>query len=148
MVIWWFFTNYATQTAYVIGGLWVVNGLRKAVLKPRVQYLEHSEIKHHGSLVKIKRQELLPPWRTLEETWLVPYVTGVCVREGDGRSGLACGSTYEESSLSERIKACLKIAQIRKLEAEEAERKLTEELEHNVAKKQKLDDLIARAEVQ
>lgn|SRR5512138_3967207 len=143
----WLLSNNLTQLLYLAAAIYVANGLRKSLLKPRVRYLEHTDVEGHGTLVKIKRQELLPPWRTLEETWLVfPYAEKACVREGDGYVALEFCSSYTEDGLSRRIKGCLGAARVRAKATAEAERKLTEELERELAKKRKLDDLIAQAE--
>jgi hypothetical protein len=87
MIIWWFFTNYGMQLLYLGGGLWLLNGLRKAVFKPRLQYVSHQAIKGDGHMVTLKRQQLLPPWMTVEETWHVPYIGPVTdITRQDGKA--------------------------------------------------------------
>ena len=71
MIIWWFLTNYATQILYLAGGIFVANGLRKALLKPRVTYVGHVKVDKDTYLLEVMRQELMPPWRTLKERWRV-----------------------------------------------------------------------------
>ena len=146
-MILWLISNYAAQAAYVVGAVWFLNGLRKALWKPRVQYLEHAAAGQQ-TLIKIRRQQRLPPWRSLVETWLING--NEIIREGDGYvlPQPAYGTPWWEDSLWTAIRGCLIVAKARKLETEETERKLTEELERELTKKQKLDDLIAQSEAQ
>lgn len=69
MIIWWFFTNYGMQLVYIGAGLWFANGVRKAIWRPRFKLFSYSATKA-GTFVEIERQELLPPWRALKETWM------------------------------------------------------------------------------
>ncbi len=96
--------------------IWFLNGLRKAVLKPRVRYLSHS-IVGSDALVTIERQELLPPWRTLVESYLVRPGHHPC-RESDGHT---CKSIMDNDTtgLGERIEAVLMVAKVRTKETEE-----------------------------
>jgi hypothetical protein len=81
----WLLTNWLTQILCVLAALWFANGLRKAIMRPRVTHVTHSEVEGHGTLLTVKRQELLPPWRTLDETWLLVGRYSA-TREKDGKS--------------------------------------------------------------
>lgn len=76
------------QLAMALFGLWFLNGLRKAIWKPRVTYVSHRAVPKAGTLLTVKRQQLMPPWMLVEETWLLDR--GIhynhATRESDGRS--------------------------------------------------------------
>ncbi len=110
------------QIGLAIFGLWFLNGVKNACLKPRVAYVTHSVIPHKGTLITIKRQELFFPWRNLQETWLIDIkyksyysdngiMYGVAVREGDGRR-----ITAEKSWLPSRLKGLIEIQEAREAE--------------------------------
>lgn len=83
----WLMTNWLTQIATVAFAIWFARGVWKATMRPRLTYVSHQEVKGHGTLLTVKRQELLPPWRMLEETWLLPgksYYDQTAIRESDG----------------------------------------------------------------
>jgi hypothetical protein len=84
----WLLTNWITQSLWLLAAIWFANGLRKAVMRPRVTYVTHSNLQGHGTLLTVKRQELLPPWRTLDETWLLVSSRDnkTATRESDGKS--------------------------------------------------------------
>jgi hypothetical protein len=107
--------------------IWFVNGLRKAALNPRIRL--HSFTRAgKGHLVEVTRQELLPPWRQLRETWFLhehpqykanPY-DGQATREGDGRT-CSCVPGYMSlsSCLGEALFGALRVAKARDAETEE-----------------------------
>lgn len=66
--------------------IWWLNGLRKVWLLPRIRVLEVSKFSGGGQLVRIERQELVPPWRLLKETW---------VRSDGSRSAWVNGSVSD-----------------------------------------------------
>lgn len=65
----WLFTNWLSQLAALVAAVWLLNGLRKAVFKPRVTYVSHIPVPGDGYMLTVKRQQLLPPWLTVTETW-------------------------------------------------------------------------------
>ena len=99
---------------------WFIHGVWKALYRPRVKLLDYVQVpgtKSRNSygdevweyLVTLNRQQLLPPWRNLQETWLVRARD--CVREGDGR----CESDF----LAATIRGALSVAIARAKETEE-----------------------------
>ncbi len=110
----WLLTNWITQILWLLAAIWFANGLRKAVMRPRVTYVTHSEIDGHGTLLTVKRQELLPPWRTLEEVWLLEGAPKrACTRELDGLE-----LRYKHSDLAERLFGLLTVQEARAKETE------------------------------
>jgi hypothetical protein len=89
LMIAWLLTGPPGQIVALVFAGWFLNGLRKAVMKPRLTYASHQFVPHQGYFLTVKRQELLPPWRTLDETWFLDKPspskkTTACTRESDG----------------------------------------------------------------
>lgn len=101
--------------------IWFVNGLRKALLNPRVKYCSHTSAGHLGKLVIVRRQELLPPWRTLDETWLID--DRKAVRDGDGWTVFPAGQfdafIFPSEQVFHRLQGLLRIISARDVETEE-----------------------------
>jgi hypothetical protein len=120
-VIAWLLSSWIGQLAAVVFAAWFLRGLWKATMRPRLTYISSSfarkEHERREYLVSVKRQELLPPWRTLEETWLVviaPKGTADwCAREGDGKF------LPQNDKLSVRLRALVRLAKARESETEE-----------------------------
>lgn len=77
-----------TEALLAVGGVaavWVLNGVRKALLKPRIRRVAYSCAGGVHRL-EIERQELSPPWRTLKEVWVTSNLkpTNAWARESDG----------------------------------------------------------------
>jgi hypothetical protein len=100
----WFFTNYAMQLVYLCVGAWLLNGLRKALFKPRLKILSVSDT-GAGTFVEVERQQLLPPWLTFKETWV--QESGDFTREIDGveLSADRFGPTYLNKQLARLLRA-------------------------------------------
>jgi len=100
-------------------GFWFLRGLWRAVSKPRIKYRSHTKVGKSGHLLDVYRQELLPPWRNLEETWYVNltewHSDSPCVREGDGKQV----AWLDMDDLHIRLRGCLKVAILREKETEE-----------------------------
>lgn len=111
-----FLLSFGWNWLLVPVGIWFLNGARKALLKPRVRYLSHSDVSSRGSLVTVERQELLPPWRTLIETYLVRS-GHYPVRESDGH--ICCNFDGDTDSLGRRLEGILQVAKFRQIETEE-----------------------------
>jgi hypothetical protein len=114
----WLLTNWLTQTLWVLAALWFVNGLRKAILKPRVTYVTHSKVEGHGSLLTVRRQQLLPPWLTVEETWLVGAHGNWATRESDGRRLSSACSEDDGHGLLTKLEGLLTVQAARAKETE------------------------------
>lgn len=106
--------------------IWFLNGLRKALLNPRIRL--HAMTKAgNGHLVVVTRQELLPPWRQLRETWFLtkhPHYgspqDGGAYREGDGRfEGHVPGYWTLGSTLGSALFGAMLVAKAREAETEE-----------------------------
>lgn len=68
--------------------IWFLNGLRKALTNPRIKLITHTRVGSAHSdtfIVDLRRQQLLPPWRNVHESWLVAMSRPSATREGDGR---------------------------------------------------------------
>jgi hypothetical protein len=68
-VISWLLTSWPGQLALVILAGWFLNGLRKALFKPRIKIVRLAASRA-GTFVDVERQQLLPPWMTFKETWV------------------------------------------------------------------------------
>lgn len=96
-------------------GIWLLNGLRKALLHPWIRFLDFSETSL-GVLVTVVRQEHLPPWRQLTETYLLPPEKDAFVtREVDG---YVCSYEGKHSALGRRLRAAFRVAKARKMETD------------------------------
>lgn len=65
----WLMTNWMTQLATVVFAIWFARGVWKATMRPRLTYVSHQEVKGHGWFLTVRRQQLLPPFLRVEETW-------------------------------------------------------------------------------
>ena len=115
--------SFGWNWALVPVAIWFARGIWVAYLRPELKYLSHTSFtkkvdfisdeerennarypslypKRPGgydvsfSLITIKRQELLPPWRLLDETWLLsvaPTGATIAYLEGDGWQHYAIG---------------------------------------------------------
>jgi hypothetical protein len=101
MILWWL-----TKLAVGIFAAWFLRGVYAAVCRPRLTYRSHELLKDKRMFITVDRQEVLPPWRSLRETWLVARHGRLTFpsREGDGR--VAKDSTYDVlSPLGKRLEA-------------------------------------------
>jgi hypothetical protein len=114
VVIGWLVFGWPGQVALVVFTAWFLNGLRKVFFKPRLVYVEHQRVTE-GSIVSVRRQELWPPWRVLDERWLVNSSQGSS-RLGDG------------AFVSTRHDLCRALVAL--IIAHDAEQELTERLGH------------------
>jgi hypothetical protein len=139
----WILTNWITQIAVLAFCVWFLNGLRKALLNPSLQYVSHINVGERGALIKIQRQQLLPPWRTLDESWLLR--SDCATREGDGRTLLSprLSTSLRDDRLYNSIAGCLRVAMAREA-AKDAE---LAELEKQLAEERRLSETISKAEV-
>lgn len=120
MIAWLLLTNWASQIAWVIFGAWFLNGLRKAIMRPRVTYVAHVAVNDHGTLVTVRRQELIPPWRTLDEVWLLGVYGGgkSAIRESDGKCLMDGDRDDIGSPLARRLHALVRVQKARAKETE------------------------------
>lgn len=66
--------------------IWFAHGICVAWARPRLTYCSHTKTKV-GIIVRLKRQELLPPWRELDEEWVLTNERNhTCTRLTDGYS--------------------------------------------------------------
>ena len=116
----WLLTNWLTQILWLLAGLWFANGLRKAIMRPRVTYVTHSKVDGHGVLLTVRRQQLLPPWLTVEETWLLSVGGHFCTRERDGRTIQNSKWSMDDSGhgLAPRLFGLLEVQEVRAKELE------------------------------
>jgi hypothetical protein len=100
--------------------IWLLRGLWVATQRPRVWYLHHSKAGRLGRLVTVRRQQLLPPWLQVTETWFVPNDGTFMKREGDGKAAMTrvYGHDYE-SELGSLIRGALTVGEARAAELEE-----------------------------
>lgn len=80
-------TFWLLRIALTAFALWFLRGLWVATQRPRLAYRSHETLAKKRMFITVDRQELLPPWRLLRETWLVSLHTtsDFPTREGDGR---------------------------------------------------------------
>lgn len=109
---------------------WFARGVWVAWTRPRLKYRLHHKVKS-GYLLSVTRQELMPPWRALEETYLVPpsqriSFEGCVSREADGwvvpreiRNKGYSSEAWHQSGYELRLRACLAVALARDEETEE-----------------------------
>lgn len=97
---------------------WFLRGVYVAWTRPRIRLLTASKAGKEGVLLTVERQEMLPPWRRLSETWLIGVRrdhwgdrTTVCYREGDGRKA--------GEDLAAHLNGALSVAEARERETEE-----------------------------
>lgn len=100
-------------------GIWFALGLRRALRNPRIQYVDHSEV-GNNHLITIRRQEWLPPWRNLTETWHVInysyHYDTILTREGDGL--IYSNASVLDFGLFHRIRGALRVGIARRKETE------------------------------
>jgi hypothetical protein len=135
-MITWIVAN-GMQIGGVVFAVWFLNGLRKAIFKPRITYVSHVVIGNKGYFLTVKRQQLLPPWLLVEETWhlddLGPFP--VATRTSDG----ACGG---KEFLRDRLVSTMKM----RLLKEQADANAIAELDREMAREEKLAATIAAAQ--
>jgi hypothetical protein len=95
-VIWWL-----ARIAGSAFAIWFLRGLWVASQRPRLTYRSHEVVKA-GMFITVDRQQLVPPWLSERETWLV-HSFGPPTREGDGYQ--ARDDYGNCTSLGHRIKA-------------------------------------------
>lgn len=117
-----FLLSFGWNWLLIPAAIWFANGLRKALLNPRIKYVSHTPAAKHGKLVTLRRQELLPPWRLLDETWLVDEDRAI--RDGDGQTVFPPGR-YDAFTLPSEMLFLKMRGQLRMIAARDAE---TEEL--------------------
>lgn len=107
--------------------IWFLNGLRKALVNPRLQV--HTMTKAGKFyFLDVTRQQLLPPWQQKRETWLLHdhpeygggEQHGQATREGDGRTvPYVASASILSSMLGEALFGALRVAKARDAETEE-----------------------------
>lgn len=138
----WLLTNPISYLCYLAAFLWFANGLRKAVFKPRVTYVSHQEVSGGGYLLTVKRQQLLPPWLAVQETWLLTSLSralGRAFRESDGK-------VLEYTDLNTKLQGNLIALVEFRLIREKADSQAIADLEYEMAREAKLAETIAAAE--
>lgn len=92
--------------AAAAAGLWFGRGIYIAYTRPRLRLIDARKVTEHEVVLMVKRQELLPPWRLLEETWATydaegPMSIRVAIRE-DGwlQQG---GDQYHATGLGKQL---------------------------------------------
>lgn len=106
--------------------IWFLNGLRKAFLNPRIKLHLMTKVKDGEYFLEVTRQELLPPWRQLRETWLL-HAHPNCRNGRDGQATREDGKTAPyvpgymtlSSSLGAALFGTLRVAKARDAETEE-----------------------------
>jgi hypothetical protein len=123
----WLLTSWPSQIAIVVFGVWFLNGLRKAMLNPRLRYVSHLRIGKattdaygyykDGLLLTVKRQQLLPPWAIVDETWSLEMEHGVysATRDGDGVNVRG----QERAMLAVELHGVFRVGELRKRETAE-----------------------------
>jgi hypothetical protein len=114
----WILSNNLTQIAYLLGAAYVLNGLRKALMKPRLKIVSVSKTKQ-TTFVEVERQQLLPPWLTFKETWMkISYYEGCdFLRETDGVT--LSSERFGPADLSKQLDQLLSIHAARETELQE-----------------------------
>jgi hypothetical protein len=133
----WLMTNWLES----IIGLWLLNGLRKAVMKPRIRIVRLAKA-NGETFVDTERQQLLPPWLTIKETWQkvrVDYHTDF-VRASDGV--LLSADRFGPVHLHRQLARLVDIAEA-KAKADEA---AVKDLDAQIAERDRLDEVIKKAE--
>jgi hypothetical protein len=78
-------TWWLTKVGALVFAIWFLRGLWVATQRPRLKVLSHEDLGKDGIFVTVMRQQLLPPWLSVRETWLVPDSRENCpMRESDG----------------------------------------------------------------
>lgn len=143
----WLLTSWPGQALALVAALWFLNGLRKAMFKPSLTYISHQVAKragwngHDGYFVTVERQQLLPPWLLVKETWFVNmagtrYPSLVeATRESDGH-------LCQGEGLALRLSALLNL----RLAKEKADADAIADLDKQLSEEQRLADVVARAE--
>jgi hypothetical protein len=115
-VIAWLLSSWMGQLAFAVFAIWFARGVWKATMRPRLTYVSHSEVKGHGWFITVRRQELIPPWRTIEETWLTDSLSvsnSTLTRVGDGKV------LYDFGPLSRSLLQLIVVARARDAETEQ-----------------------------
>lgn len=98
--------------------VWFLRSLYVVMQRPRIRYLAHTKAQRGRYFLTVERQQRLPPWLAVKETWLVdPSGKAICTREVDGKC--EGGFDARHSFLGDRLISCLNIALARDAETEE-----------------------------
>lgn len=113
----WLF-SFGWNWLLVPTAVWFTRGVYVAWVRPRIKLLSASKAGKEGTLLTVQRQEMLPPWRLMSETWLIGSRrdhwgdrTTLCYREGDGR--------VASESLTAHLNGALAVAEARERETGE-----------------------------
>jgi hypothetical protein len=141
----WLLTNGITVSAIAFA-IWFLNGLRKAVFKPRVVYVSHQDIPGEGTLMTVKRQQLIPPWSQIEETWLLSrgLLDDTATRAPDGAQ-LSDNSDRDSLWNTTLVRSLRNVLRMRLLK-EKADLQAVCDLEKEIERDRKLAETIAKAE--
>lgn len=118
----WLLFGLPGQIALCVFAAWFGWGVWKAVMRPRLVYISHVELKHgKGKLLTVKRQQLLPPWLVKEETWLLAPYGKAATREGDGESVADGGYSHNsrQAGLARALHGVWEVAVARSAETDE-----------------------------
>ncbi len=97
--------------------IWFLSRLYAVLLNPRIKYVTHSKATGSKYFLTVNRQNRLPPWLNVQETWLVClYGSDPCCREHDGKAERGIDGIH--SFLGDRLIGCLKVAIAREEELE------------------------------
>ena len=125
----WILSNSLSQLLWLALGLYAVNGVRKALFKPRLRVISFSKTKA-GEFVETERQQLLPPWLTIKETWMAEpnqtyrhdystYKFTDYLRESDGVAMSSGRFKLIGHPLSLQLTAALSVKKAREAETDE-----------------------------
>ena len=109
-----FLLSFGWNWLLVPVALWFLRGVWRACLLPRVKYLSHTNVPRHGVMIRLRRQERLPPFRSLDETRLLAGATAV--RDSDGYT---CREHGDDGTLYRYLKGLRVISDARDAETEE-----------------------------
>ncbi len=115
----WLITSWPAQVAYAALAAWFLNGLRKAVWRPRLTLVSMSSLGGQRWLMTVRRQQLLPPWGVVDETWLLTGSDAAYCEQ----TGRTAGLYDMGGTLLQRLVALRKVASAREEETEELSRK-------------------------
>lgn len=117
----WLLFGLPGQIAAFGFATWLLWGVWKATMRPRLVYVSHTKLDKDRtfckSLLTVRRQQLLPPFLVKEETWLIDPPHD-CIRENDGEA-VNAGCHGHRRALAGCLLGCLKVAEARQKETEE-----------------------------
>ena len=101
--------------------IWFLRGVYVAWARPRLKYLSHTKTKC-GIIVRLERQELLPPWRMRTEEWVLTEANNYpCTRLSDGYTVMDC-MDHRGWGLWSHLRGLIRSVHARDAETEELSR--------------------------